>query len=156
MPFTAKGSALTTHLMGLLNDPVNKAALGLKRVYYGDQQYIPEVPAVCVEPAVVNRQMVGVPLRTDNEFGISVLVYCANVEGSEDAQHAADVVAEAVIDVLNADGLPAHHGGTNFGGLVIYGFVQSSEYGYIVKDNKLMRANRMVVYGMNRTNLLEA
>lgn len=154
MPFIAKPSVLTDHLKALIE--ANAVALGIRRVYYGDQAYIPEVPAVCVEPAVVDRTMVGVPLRTDNEFRVSVLVYCANVEGVEDAQHDADTVAEAIVDLINADGVPAHHGGTNFGGLVIYGFVQSSEYGYVVKDNKLMRANRMIVYGMNRTNLLEA
>jgi hypothetical protein len=156
MTFTAKGSELTTHLKSLLEDPANMAALGLRRVYYGDQQYIPEVPAVCVEPAVITRRMIGVPLRTENEIGISVLIYCANVEGVEDAQNDADIVAEGVIDLINQDGLPAHHGGTNFGGKVIYGFVQTSEYGYIVKDNKLMRANRITVFAMNRTNLLEA
>lgn len=154
MPFTAKPSILTDHLKVLIE--ANAVALGIRKVYYGDQAYIPEVPAVCVEPAAITRTMVGVPLRTDNEFNCSILVYCANIEGVEDAQHAADDVAENLVDVINGDGVPAQHGGTNFGGLVIYGFVQSSEYGYIVKDNKLMRANRMMVYAMNRTNLLEA
>lgn len=156
MAFTAKGSVFTEYLIDLLNRPVNLAAAGLRRVYYGDQEYIPEVPAVCVEPAVVRRDIDGVPLRTLNEITTTILIYCANVEGVEEAQRDADRVAEKVIDIINQDGLPSHMGGTNFGDLAVYGYVQTSEYGYSVKDNKLMRANRATVYAMNKTNMLEA
>lgn len=152
--FTAKPSVLTDYLLTLTR--ARQEELGLRRVYYGDQTYLPEVPALCIEPAVLVREMAGVPLRTLNQFNVSLLLYAANIEGVEDAQHSADTFAEAIVDVINQDGLPTHQGGTNFNGLVIYGYVQSSEYGYVVKDNKLMRANRMIVFAQNKTNLLEA
>jgi hypothetical protein len=138
---------------GLLKPNAND--LGIVRVYYGDQEYIPEIPAVCVEPANVERALIATSMQTDNEFLVSVLVYCANVEGVEDAQHDADEVAEAVARKINGDGT-AGGSGTRFGGLVIYGYVQTSQYGYVVKANKLMRANRMLVYARSRTRLLEA
>jgi len=154
MPETMVGSVLTDYLIDLLRANAND--LGIVRVYYGDQENIPEVPAVCVEPSSVNRELVGTAMRTNNMFLISILVYCANVEGVEDAQHDSDVVAEAVMKKINEDGTAQQPLGSRFGGLVIYGYVQTSEYGYIVKLNKLMRANRMLVFAHSKTNLLEA
>jgi hypothetical protein len=148
------GSVLTDYLVELLN--AHKNDLGIKRVYYGDQEHIPELPAVCVEPSTVQRELVGTAMRTNNLFLISILVYCANVEGVEDAQHDADQFAEAVMRAINNDGTAQQPLGTRFGGHVIYGYVQTSEYGYIVKLNKLMRANRMLVFAHSKTNLLEA
>lgn len=153
---TAKPSVLTEHLISLAEG--HKESLGLKGIFYGDQKYIPEVPALCIEPATVIRELSGTAMRTRNEFAVSMLMYAADVEGSEDAQRQADTFAEAWVDVVNQDGIDSHQpgSGTAFNGLVIYGYVQSSEYGYAVKDNKLMRANRMIVYAMSKTNLLEA
>lgn len=153
MSNTAKGSLLTEYLIAKLRAA---DSLELARVYYGDQEQIPEVPAVCVEPAVVLRELDGVPLRTRNEFTVSVLIYSASIEGVEEAQERADQVTEQIIDFINSDGIQSQFGGTAFGGLVIYGYVNSSEYGYVVKDSKLMRANRATVYALSKTNLLEA
>lgn len=154
MPETMVGSVLTDYLISLLE--ANKNDLGIAKVYYGDQENIPEVPAVCVEPSTVQRDLVGTAMRTNNQFLISILVYCANVEGVEGAQHDADQFAEAVMHTINADGTAQQPLGSRFGGNVIYGYVQTSEYGYIVKLNKLMRANRMIVFAQSKTNLLEA
>lgn len=150
---TAKPSVLSEYLISLVN--TNKTALGVRRVYYCDQEYIPEQPSVCVEPARVVRELSGAPFRTNNEFAISVLVYGADVQGVEDAQRATDLVGESIVEVINAQGLPATQGGTSFGGLVIYGYVQQSDYGYVVKKDKLLRANRLMVYALSKTNLLE-
>jgi hypothetical protein len=155
--YTAKPSLLTEYLINLAKTKASE--LGLVAVYYCDQEYIPEVPALCIEPAQVVRELDGAPMRTTNEFLVSALMYCANVEGVENAQHDADLMAEAVADMFNQDGVApgaASPDGTRFGGLVIYGYVQSSEYGYVVKSSKLMRANRMLIYAKSRTNLLEA
>lgn len=154
MPMSAKGSLLTERLISLLTD--NAAELGLEAIYYGDQEYVPKVPAACVEPAQVSRQLQEVTLRTDNTFTISVILYYADIQGTQDAQRGADMFAEKIIDVINTDGITERWGGTQFGGLVLYGYVSDTEYGYIVKQNKLLRANRLLVTGKSLTNLLEA
>lgn len=151
--FTAKAGKLSKYLKKVLSD--NAQSLGLRAVYYADQSNIPYSPVVCVEPARVHREMFGAPLRTNNEFLISVLVYAANVEGVREAQEDADAVSERVEDFINHDGLTTHRGGTQFGGNVMYGYVQDSQFGYVQKPGKLFRANRLLVYAFSRTNHLE-
>jgi hypothetical protein len=151
---SALGSMYTEHLIDLLIS--KQQELGIEDVYFGDQTSIPRVPAVCVEPASVSRTMIGVPMRTDNEIIISIVIYMADVQGIEYAQHKADLKSEEIIAVVNRDGAPEPSGGTRFGGICLYGFVRDSEYGYIVKDGKLLRANRLMVYATSRTNHLEA
>lgn len=125
---------------------------GLQAAYYGDQAQVPFVPAVAFEPANVARELIATSLNTNNEFKASFLVYggAPDIEG---AQEEADAMTRALTNYINALGIPA---GGRFNDLVVIGYVESIEYGYIVKGSKLMRANRGIVYCKSRTTLLEA
>lgn len=155
MAQTAKPSLLTQYLIGLAKD--NADVLGLADVFYGDQEYVPKVPSLCIEPATVERELNGTSMRTQNKFVVACYFYFADMQsGLEAAQAKADTKAEAVIEVFNIDGMPAAVGGTQYGGLVMYGYVNNSTYGYKVKENKVLRANRFLVYAESLTSLLEA
>jgi hypothetical protein len=153
MPFTVKPSVLAQYFIDFFDTRRN--TYGLKDVFYGDQEYIPESPTVCVEPVVLTRELVGVPHRMDNDFGVGVLCYAADPMGNQAAQRDADSLAESIAHDIDIDGLPDSSGGTRFGGLVVHGFVSEYRYGYVVKRNKLMRANRLIVSAMNKTNRIQ-
>lgn len=134
-----------------------KIDLGLSVVFYGDQATFPSVPAACIEPAQVTRELSGFPYQTTNQFSTVILIYNTSLEGTKAIQEKCDLVSEAVAEALNAEGLPAPNGtGTLFGGLVISGMVARHEYGYRMLADKLMRCNRLVWSGMSKTPLLEA
>lgn len=156
MAYTYKGDVLTSYLVKKLKD--NYQTVKCKRrddIYYCDQEFIPNHPSIMVEPARVVRTLSGTGQQTANEFFISILIYGADVRGVQNAQQDADAHASLVADFLTTDGQCAPVG-TQFGGLVVHGYVQSSDYGYIFKRNKLHRANRLMVFALSKTSLVES
>jgi hypothetical protein len=152
MPNTAKPSAISGYLLDLMTSL--QVQYGLKGIFYGDQTSIPHTPTVCVEPAQLTREFIGAPYRTNNNFACNVLIYNADRD-NQLAQQDADLLAEDLADEINTRGLATQMGGTAFDGLVIFAMVSQYDYGYIVKDSKLMRANRLIVTAQSRTNNLE-
>jgi hypothetical protein len=156
---TFKPSVIALYLKSMLEA---KNGLGLftppiVAFYYGDQEYIPEVPAVCIEPARLARTYAGAakPPRMDNNFLIGVLVYSASIDGNQEAQMQADLLTEQISNAIDIDGLPDDQAGTRFGGNVVHGWVADYSYGYVTKRTKLMRANRLVVGAFSKTSLTE-
>lgn len=152
--FTYRGSLVANAIKEFLD--VRKESLGVLNVFYGDQSIIPDVPAICVEPALTTRQVSGMPYQTDNTFTINVLVYHTSLEGMEGVQQQCDVVTESVEDALNTESIPQQFaGGSRFGGIVLHGHTTRLEYGYKVMSNKLMRCNRIIWQGVTKTRLVE-
>jgi hypothetical protein len=131
-------------------------ALGIKAVYYGDQQQFPTVPAVCVEPAITTRDLSGIPYQTDNNFTVNVLVYHTSLSGTENIQEQCDDLSELLQDEINKESIAVQFaGGTQFGGLVVSGHTARLEYGYKMLGDRLMRCNRLVWTGFTKTKLVE-
>ena len=124
----------------------NKVPLGLADVFYGDQQQIPRTPAACVEPDGKRRILQGVPRRTENTFGLYVLLYISEISQSvQDNARESIEFAERVEDLLHAD--------PTLDGLLIHSFCVEVEPGYRMRKDTRFRACRIKFEGINKTVL---
>jgi len=154
MAYTYRGSLVARAIKDFID--LNKDSLGVKQVFYGDQQTFAKYPSVCVEPAITTRELSGMPYQTDNLFTINILMYFASLQGTEMIQEVCDDLSESLADALNKESIDVQFaGGTRFGGIIISGHVSRSEYGYKMLGDKLVRANRLIWIGMTKTRLVE-
>lgn len=142
--------ALCDYLFNLISS--NKGTVGLPtgtdvvNVFYGDQDTIQFVPAVCVEPDNKHREYNGVRRRTENSFRIGVLIYHGKVTDPQSNRRDADVMSEAIETLIHAN--------ATFGGLVISSLVSDIDSGYQRKgDNTVLRSSRLTVTGVSQTIL---
>jgi len=151
--YTWKGSQMARHILRLIEE--NKVELGIQGTIYGDQMTIPVSPYCCVEPANVRRAYDGVPFMTQNTVSVAVILYGTGIEGATDVQEKLDDVSDGVADFLNQESLPEMYGGNLLGGKITEGFVETHEYGYVMKSDRKMRANRIIWTGTTHTKLTE-
>jgi hypothetical protein len=151
--YTWKGSQMARHILRLIEN--NQAELGIQGAIYGDQMIIPTSPYCCVEPANVRRSYAGVPFMTDNNISVAIILYGTGLEGATDVQEKLDDVSDGVAEFLNQKSLPEMLGGTLLDGKITDGFVETHEYGYTMKNDRLMRANRIIWTGFTHTKLTE-
>jgi hypothetical protein len=119
--------------------------LGIAAVYYGDQMRVPLSPTLCVEPATINRIVNNTGCATENEFALNVILYDARLGDVEGIQFDLDKLAETVMDEINDLG--------QLDGRVIYIHATAIEYGYLIKSNRLLRADRIIVTAKTKTEL---
>jgi len=119
--------------------------LGLKDVWYGDQELIPRTPAVAVESGSKTRELTGAPDVTTNRFTVFVLTYMAKIQDVQTTRKMADQLAEAIELLLHDD--------TTIGGLVIFGMCTSVEPGYAIRGGTLMRAARITWEGFTKLRM---
>lgn len=145
MPTTYQASKVVRALITLFE---SHPELGIEKIYYGDQESIPEAPAVCVEPGRFDRELAGVPFQTKNTFEILILIYSTGLGGNEQIQLQLDELTEAIQEML-------HINAKDLGGLVTFGFSTRIEYGYSIKANRLVRANRITWTANSKTHLVQ-
>lgn len=114
-------------------------------VYYGDQEKVPTVASVCVEPGSVSRTPNGFYQQSQNDFVVYLLVYHSGIE-VEIIRQQCDQIGSAVARLLHADLM--------LGGLVLHGYVASFESGYTYRANTLYRTCRLTYTAMSKTNLV--
>lgn len=139
MARTPKLAVITQYVYDKLR--TNATDLGLAGVAYGDQDRIPSSPYACVEPDHKGAELNGVPRRTMNVFTIYVLLYYGAVGSNQDNRAEADLLADKVEDLLNADS----HMGDASTGLVDHCMVVGVDSGYVRKGNSLMRSSRLTL-----------
>lgn len=129
----------------LVND--HKLELGIADVWYGDQAKIPRTPAVCIEAGPMDREPAGVSGKglTENTFRIYHLIYVGKVQDVQVNLKQAQELAEALMDLL--------HGDMQFGNLVLYGYVRTIEPGFVRKADALLKVQRLLWQGMNKTRI---
>lgn len=127
----------------------------IRRVFYGDQQRIPEVPTVCVDPSSKIRTWPPKPhLMTDNVLEVDVLIYHSGADKPvQEVKYESDRLGETVEEYLNtlptlpdADGNP----------LVVHSMVVTHEPGYFRRENSLFHGSRLVWRGYTKTQLTQA
>lgn len=142
----------STALQTKLTD--NMETLGLKAIFYGDQDRLSTTPIACVEPGNkaqafggggANR-MLAVNLTT------YILVYSSLVGSGQVNRLVSDDIAEAIEDLIHADrtlsnGAPADQG------IVIECHVSDISSGYATKANSIVRASRITVDGLSQNRL---
>lgn len=139
---TAKVSVVATKVHDLLEE--NKVSLGLQDIYYGDQDKIPRQPA-CVEAGSKGQELNGAPRRTAVTMEVFVIVYHEKVADNEENQRKAELLAEAVEDLLHQD--------SALDGLVIHSMVTSNEPGYVVRGGAQVKASRLTFQCTSQTML---
>jgi hypothetical protein len=123
----------------------NQSALGLADIWYGDQERVPRVPSLAVEPGPKNREWNGSPRRTQVTMDIYVLVYMEKVQGVQLNIRESTQLGEEVEAVLHAN--------ATVDGLVISSYVVENTPGYITRANTLMRASRLVFRCLSQAQL---
>jgi hypothetical protein len=122
---------------------------------YGDQEKIPQVPAVCVELGDKARELEGAPNMTLNEFEVFILVYHMSAERSAtEVRKEVDNLAYEIERWLHSD-LQLTLGNPTTPAL-IHGYVRINESGYAFKNSTLYRSARLVYVGRNKTSLAES
>jgi hypothetical protein len=116
-------------------------------MYYGDQKNIPRTPSLCIEPSHLERSLDGasIPPRTRNEFDVIVYVYLYNLTSVQQLSQDKDKLLDDVADVLHFD--------WTINDTVIFGHCRSSEYGYSLKANSLVRSGKIAWRGMTKSPL---
>ena len=151
---TYKTADITTEIERLAR--ANQLALGLKFIRYGDDELIPDVPALIIEPGRKSRNWFGTTAQTANEFEVVMFVYHTGFEENSEVQKECDRITEGWEDTLNTNAAPAAYGGTKLNGRIIQGIVTTIEYGYSRKGDTKMRANRLVFSCSSRTRLVNS
>jgi hypothetical protein len=134
--------ALATKISDFANKMVtlleaNAATLGIADggVFYGDQLRVPVSPTVCVEPSSKTPTLYGAGRMTEVKIVLYLLVYHSDIRSISDNRRDADLLAEAICNLVNADG--------TFGGMCIHCYVNDVTSGFSTKTNTTMRATRI-------------
>lgn len=124
---------------GFLHDLITsyKEVLGLKDVYYGDQDNIPVSPVVCVEPDNKSRVLQRIGRGTNVSFTVYLLLYHSSIRDPQANRRDADRLAENLETLI--------HNNETANGLVVTSLVSRVESGYATKTNSIMRASRLTV-----------
>lgn len=146
MPLTDRTSVIHQAHFDLVE--ANKVGLGIADVWYGDQARIPRTPAICVEAGAMDREPAGVTGKgnTENTFRIYHLIYVGRVQDVQVNVKQAQELSEALMDLLHVD--------MRLGGLVLYGYVRTIEPGFVRKADAMLKVQRLLWQGMNKTRIL--
>lgn len=137
----------------------NAATLGLVgpdgtiNVWFGDQNLLPQTPAVCVEPGTKTRDLKGIPDMTDNNMDVHVFLYHSAV-AKEQQQARQDTIqfAEAIERFFHQNQLNM----VNSAGdqIIVHGYFRSLDAGYQYKNGStLHNAVHMIWTGYTKTSL---
>jgi len=131
-------------LESLLKD--NQEALGISQVYYGEQQLYPEVPAVAIEPIMLDRILAGTGIggSTENSFTVYIYIYHGTLEEVQKSRKQCDKLAADIERVL-------HHN-LQLNGIIVHGFVTKCENGQ-ANRGQLLGATRLTWEGLSKTLL---
>jgi hypothetical protein len=138
-------TVLATWLQDLLSDPAWMSANGIAVVMYGDQEKIPQVPLLCVEPSEKARDIVGAPRRAEQVFEIFILIYFGGLQDTQLTRQQTDQIAEATETRIHQDNTCA--------GLVYESHVSRITSGVANKGGSLMRATRITFHAKSRVQL---
>lgn len=118
-------------------------SLGLKKVWYGDQDRIPFTPCATVESGSVESDLAATGYWTTHEITIYVMVYFAKITNQSELKKETDQHAEKVRDTL--------HKNKNLNSIVVHGNVTSMEPGIARRGGAKLRATRMTLRYITKT-----
>jgi hypothetical protein len=143
MTQTDKLTEVGKRLKRLLDD--NRTELGLTAIYYGDQNLIPKVPALCLEPVQKERELTATQMQSTNTFTIAFMVYHSILGSIQDARLKADEFAETIEAFL--------HSNKSLDGMLIHSHCTSVESGYAQRGNTIMVTSRLTWQGLSKTQI---
>lgn len=139
MTLAVKGTVVTKAIQTLLEQ--EKDALGVRKVFYGEQSLYPEFPAIAVQSGRKLRSHENTR-KNRLDFSVNILIVHGKVQSSELNREASEVLAEAVEDIVNAD--------VSLGGLVIFGQVVAVDPGVLARRDVMLSTTRLSWEGRSR------
>jgi hypothetical protein len=121
-----------------------KAELGIADVWFGDQNIVPRVPAVCVEPGVERRELQGVPDMVLMRIDTGISLYHSKVDRTQQvARRECVLFAENIKRFLHVNHLRIFSAdGTRQ--MTIHGFCTELDPGYAFMQGSRYNAVQMV------------
>ena len=123
----------------------NKTALGVKDVFYGDQNRIPNIPSITVEGGDKDRSYTQTGLQTVVNLPVFIYIYHSGIRDLQITKKACDELAEAVEALLHTD--------VNLGGLVVNGLVTSMEPGFANRGKEIFVVHRLTWQGIAKVRI---
>lgn len=139
----SKSSVIVQYIVDKIDAAKN--GLGIKRVYYGDQNLIPEIPSVTVEAGDKERNYNQTGLQTNVIIPVYIFVYHSGIRDLQITKKADDELAEAIEDLLHSD--------VNLGGLVINGLVVNTSPGFANRGKEIFVVHRLTWQGIAKVRI---
>lgn len=143
MPNTDKHSLIDQAIVDKLN--LNKVALGIADVWYGDQALIPRTPTVTVEGGPISKNLTNMGFSTTNDIFVYLMVYLGKVQDVQLNKKQADQLTEAIIDLMHVD--------KQLGGLVVVGHCAAVDPGFTQRRDALLKVNRITWAAKSKTTI---
>lgn len=147
--YTADITVIATEVKNRIDAAKATFRVPVLNVFYGDQDQLPGTPTVCVEPNDKQRELAGAPNMTENTFIIFILIYHDKLQDNQQTRLEVDQIAFDIEHLLHQDLQLTVTGNP----LLIHGFVERNESGYVYKKGTLYRTARITYKGMNKTSL---
>ena len=143
MPLTDNLVSVGEALESYLED--GKDQLGIRKVWYGADDLIPETPAITVAPEGKSRTLIETGHMTYNDFTVTITIYHARLGDPAVTRKECDRMAEEVEAYL--------HSNIKLGGLVYTSLVQTVEPGVARRANVILKATRLTWVGRSKTRI---
>ena len=121
------------------------STLGLEAIYFGDQELIRSVPAACVEPLGVERELIEARRFVNCTLELEILIYQAQLNDRGATLKLALEKGEATMDILDAF--------QTCGGIVLFSWCTGMEVGTAQRGNNLLAASRITFRAISQVQL---
>lgn len=118
-------------------------SLGLKKVWYGDQDRIPFTPCATVESGGMDSVLAATNYWTTHEVQVFVMVYFAKITNQSDLKRETDEFAEKVRDTV--------HRNKTLNGLVVHGNITRIDPGVARRGGAKLRATQLTIHYITKT-----
>jgi hypothetical protein len=145
MALTDKLTEVTTEMLRILE--TERGALGIRQVYDGDMNIIPETPSVAVIPGTKSRELYAAPVTTRVDLQVALMVYHNRLQEVQKQQRETVELSEAIEELFH------RHVNQTLSGLVIFGMFTSVEPGYADRQGTILRTTRMTWEAQSRHSL---
>lgn len=128
----------------------NSASLGLKGVFYGDQDKLSATPIACVEPDMKDNISISPFRKLEIEMTIYIVVYHSLVESAQLNRKDADNMADAIETLIHLDKGLLRLDGT---ARVTHCYIKRIASGYVKKGSSVVRASRLTFSARTQNQL---
>lgn len=148
-PYTDKVDVLTQAVFNLISN--NMVTLGLKDVWFGDQDRYPRTPAVAVEPGPKKRTYNGVSRRYEVDSETYILACVERIQDTQTNLRQVLTLSEAIEDTLHADTtLSTVNSGQP---LIIDSYVSQTDPGYVTRKGTTLAVVRLTFFTRSQKEL---
>lgn len=119
--------------------------LGLKDVWYGEEDLVPKTPAVSVVPDRKRRDIIETGYMARNDFEVVITLFHSRLASPTLVRRETIQLAEQLEDVIHAD--------RTLGGLLVHSYVTELTPGFVRRGNVVMKATQLGWSGFTKTRL---